>query len=202
MDRTMTLPIERGEARGVSPAALVRRSGLLAIAAGASMVLAPLVHPESPQSAAWVPVHAVHFATLVAVLLVLMGIFVRQLGPAGRLGVTGFLTAFVGTAMGLLEGREHLFSSDFGQGTPAGLWQLILGALLLSVGYVLLGVAIARAGVLPRGAGLLLAVGAPLVAFAPPIGIQSVIVVGHALFGLGLAWSGYAIWTRRETAKG
>jgi hypothetical protein len=76
----------------------------------------PFVHPESPQSAAWVPVHLVYFATLMGILLVLVGIFASQLQPAGRLGVAGFLTAFVGTAMGLLEGREHLFSRDFGQG--------------------------------------------------------------------------------------
>jgi hypothetical protein len=77
MQQKTTLPDERREARYVSPTALIRQSGLLAIAAGASTVLAPLVHPESPQSAAWVPVHLLHFATLMAILLVLVGIFVR-----------------------------------------------------------------------------------------------------------------------------
>ena len=102
---------------------------------------------------------------------------------------------FIGTAMMLLEGREHLFSPDFGQGTPLGLWELILASLVFGVGYILLGVAIVRAGVLPRGAGILLAVGGPVVAFSPPIGIQAVLIVGHTLFGLGLAWAGYALWT-------
>jgi len=202
MDRTMNWAVERREARGVSPAALLRGGGLLAIAAGASTVLAPLVHPQSPQSALWVPVHLLHFATLVAVQLVLVGILARQLRPAGRLGVAGFLTAFLGTAMGLLEGREHLFSPDFGQGAPLGLWQLILTALVLSIGYVLLGVAIVRAGVLPRGAGILLAVGGPVGAFSPPVGILAVFIVSHALFGAGLAWAGYALWAGTGTAKG
>jgi hypothetical protein len=131
-------------------------------------------------------------------LLGLVGIFAYQIQYAGRLGVAGFLGAFFGTAMALLEGREHLFSHDFGQGTPAGLWQLMATALVFSVGYVLLGVAVARAGVLPRGAGVLLAVGAPLVAFAPPIGVQAVIIIGHTLFGIGLAWSGYTLFVQRE----
>jgi hypothetical protein len=114
------------------------------------------------------------------------------------LGVAGFLTAFVGTAMLLLEGREHLFSPDFGQGTPLGLWELIVASLVFSIGYILLGFAISRAGVLPRGAGILLAVGGPIVAFSPPIGVQAVHVVGHVLFGLGLVWLGYTLWTGTE----
>jgi hypothetical protein len=110
--------------------------------------------------------------------------------------VAGFLTAYFGTAMMLLEGREHLFSHDFGDGTPAGLGQLMATAFVFSIDYVLLGVA--RAGVLPRGAGILLAIGAPLVAFSPPIGIQAVIIIGHTLFGVGLVWSGYALFTKKD----
>jgi hypothetical protein len=195
MDTAITPPKQPEKVGGVSPVSLVRQSGLLAIAAGASTILAPLVHPESPQSAAWVPVHLLHFATLVIILLVLVGILARQFRRAGRLGLAGFLVAFVGTAMTLMEGREHLFSPDFGQGTPLGLWQLVAAALVFSVGYILLGSAIARARVLPRGAGILLTIGGPIVAFSPPIGILPVLIVGHALFGLGLAWLGYALWT-------
>jgi len=173
----------------------------LAIATGASIFLTPFLHPDDPRNAAWVPVHLLYFATLIAVLLVLVGIFVRQLPRSGRLGLAGFLTAFVGTSMMLLEGREHLFSHDFGQGTPVGLWQLIAASFVFSLGYVLLGVAIFRADVLPRAAGVLLAVGGPLVAFAPPIGIPAVLIVGHTLFGAGLALSGYALWGGTERSR-
>jgi len=197
-DREIASPAGRGEERGISPGALVRRTGLLAIAAGASIFLTPFLHPDDPRSAAWVPVHLLYFATLVAVLLVLVGIFVRQLPGSGRLGLAGFLTAFVGTSMMLLEGREHLFSHDFGQGTPVGLWQLVAASFVFSLGYVLLGVAIFRSGVLPGAAGVLLAAGGPLVAFSPPIGIPAVLIAGHTLFGAGLAWSGYALWGGTE----
>ena len=197
-DRVATRPVEGGTKGGVSPGTLVKWSGPLAVAAGASMVLAPIIHPDDTGSAAWVPVHLLSFATLIVVLLVLVGVFVRQLPRTGRLGLAGFLLAFVGTAMMLMEGREHLFSHDFGQGTPAGLWQLIATSFVFSVGYVMLGIATYRAGVLPRAAGVLLAVGGPMVAFAPPIGIEAVIVGGHALFGAGLVWIGYALWTGAE----
>src|SRR4028118_1874827 len=186
-DREMASSLGSGEERAGREAALLRQTGLLAMAAGVSTFPSPILHPDDPKSAAWVPVHRLYFATLIAVLLVLVGIFVRQLPRSGRLGLAGFLTAFVGTSMMLLEGREHLFSHDFGQGTPVGLWQLITTSLIFSVGYVLLGVAIYRAGVQPRGAGVLLAVGGPVVAFSPPIGILAVPVVGHTLFGAGLA---------------
>jgi hypothetical protein len=207
MDRATRLPTDQEEARRISTMALIRQSGLLAIVAGACIVLLPFVHPSDdigPRSAAWVSVHLMYFAALMVILLVLVGIFARQLQRAGRVGLAGFLTAFVGTAMLLLEGREHLFSPDFGVGMPLGLWDLILASLVFSVGYVLLGAAIARAGVLPRGAGILLAVGGPVVAFSPPIEVPAVLIVAHALFGLGLVWSGYALWsgTEREQPPG
>jgi hypothetical protein len=87
---------------------------MLAIGAGATFVSSTLLHPSSSKSAAWVPVHLVFFAGLVATLLALVGIMAYQRQQAGRLGLAGFFTAFVGTAMILMEGREHLFSPDFG----------------------------------------------------------------------------------------
>ena len=92
MDRAMTLPVEREKEKAarISPTALIRRSGLLAAAGGAYLAVLPFVHPESPQSVAWVPVHLVYFASLAVVLLALVGIFARQIERAGRLGVAGF----------------------------------------------------------------------------------------------------------------
>lgn len=203
MEKAMTLPVEKEEeVHGVSAVELVRGSGALAIVAGAAIVLSPILHPHSPESAAWIPVHLAYFATLIAVMLVLVGVFARQMRRAGKLGVAGFITAFVGTAMILMEGREHIFSPDFGAGVPLGLWELILASFVFSIGYVLLGISIARAGVLPRGAGILLAVSGPVVAFSPPIGIPAVLIVSHTVFGAGLAWAGYALWSDEQTRKG
>ena len=128
----------------MSSSDLIRWSGILAIGAGASFILSPLLHPSSLQSAAWVPVHLLFFAALIATLLALVGIFAYQLQQAGRLGLAGFCTAFVGTAMMLMEGREYLFSPDFGVGTPRGLLELIVASFVFSIGYILLGIAITR----------------------------------------------------------
>jgi hypothetical protein len=81
------LPIEQKEAHRISPMALICRSGVLAIVAGTYMVVLPFVHPSDEigvQSAAWVPVHLLYFAALTVILLALVGIFARQLQPAGR----------------------------------------------------------------------------------------------------------------------
>jgi hypothetical protein len=142
--------------------------------------------------------HLLFFFALIATLLALVGILAYQLRQAGRLGLAGFFTAFVGTAMMLMEGREHLFSPDFGVGTPRGLPELIVASFVFSIGYILLGIAIARGGVLPRGAGVLLAIGGPIAAFSPPIGIVAVEIVGYTLWGLGLVWGGYVLSWGRE----
>ncbi len=76
MDRTMTLSARQEKARRISPTALIRQSGLLAVVAGAYLVLLPFVHPSDDvgvQSAAWVPVHLLYFAALMVMLLVWSG---------------------------------------------------------------------------------------------------------------------------------
>jgi hypothetical protein len=58
--------------------ALIRRSGLLTIVAGAYMFVLPFVHPSDAvghQSVAWVPVHLLYFTAQTVILLVLVGIF-------------------------------------------------------------------------------------------------------------------------------
>ncbi len=186
----------------LSPAALIRSSGVLAVISGAYLFILPFIHPNDDhgnEHASWVPVHLLYFFALMLLMLVLVGIFVRQFHQAGRLGFAGFLTAFMGTALVLMEGREHLFSPDFNQGTPRGLYELILESVVFSVGFILLGIAISRARVLPRSAGVVLAVSGPVVAFAPPIGSVIVMTVSQAIFGAGLMWIGYALW--KETAQ-
>jgi hypothetical protein len=67
-----------------------------------------------------VPVHLLYFAALTINLLVLVGIFARQVQQAGRLGMAGFLTAFAGTAMLLLEGGSTSSSPISVRGRRSG----------------------------------------------------------------------------------
>ena len=200
MARALSAPVRREERSELSVGMLVRWSGMLAMIAGAITVVVPLVHPSDDAGtdhALWVPVHIPYFIGLMLLQLVLVGIFAVQFRQAGRMGLWGFLLAFLGTAMMLMEGREHLFSPDFGdQDAMRGLWQLILASVVFGAGFITLGLAIRRARVLPPLAGILLAVGGVIFAFAPPMGMIAAIVSG-IVFGAELIWIGYILWTGR-----
>lgn len=188
----------RAESAEITRAALVRWSGMASLVAAVTTIVVPFVHPGDDvgtDSSWWVPVHIVYFLGLMLMQLGLVGILAAQLRQAGRLGVAGFLGAFLGTAMILMEGREHLFSPTFGDTEHThGLWELVLASAVFSVGFIALGVAVRRARVLPAWAGVLLAVGGPVVAFSPPIGLQAVTIAGSLLLGGGLAWIGWRLW--------
>jgi hypothetical protein len=204
----------RGEPAQPSVTSLLRWSGAAALLGGLGILQAPLLHPEdTPEGLAspiWV---ANHFALYVGYLLVqvgLVGILVRQIREAGRLGVLGFAVAFAGAGLTLMEGRDHTFSlpilrlaglqSDNPDALP-GLWALILGAALFSLGHVLLGVAGWRARVFPRPAVALLAVGAPILAFSPPIPVAAVALVGSMLYGGGMIWIGATLLAVRGAER-
>ena len=190
----------------MSPWALIRWSGLPTILAGVLIALFPFLHPphdpEGYRSAAWAPVHLMPYIGLVLALLGLMGLFAGQLQRGGRLGLTGFLTAFIGAALTLTGAAQEAFDLPFiaaqapqlAEGEPPGLPFLIFTSVLFSLGFILLGIAIARAGVFPRAAGVLLAVSAPVWAFAGPLLPEWVFTVGSVLFAIGLVWLGSTLW--------
>jgi hypothetical protein len=181
---------------------------------GILIVLYPPLHPntdaEGYRSAAWVPVHLTGYLGFLLTTFGLIGLLARQLPAAGRLGVLGFATAFIGTGLVLMEGREHTFmlpvlaaQATGGQpADPPGLRFLILSSALFSLGYIVLGIATLRAGVVPRGAPVLLAVGAPVLAFAPPTGIQAVGVLGGTLFGVGMLRLGFSLFAAAKDTSG
>lgn len=193
----------------MSPATLVRWAGLACVVAGLFWPLGQLIHPpHTPagyQSPLWVPAHLLPYLACLLTLFGLVGLLARQLPEAGRLGVVGFVFAFAGTGLRLMEGREQAFTQpmlaarapELLAGVP-GLPQIILTSLVLSVGYVLLGVAIVRAGVVPRpiGAAFMLA---PFWAFSPAIvmatGAEGVFLVTATVLGLAYVWLGYSLWT-------
>ena len=76
MNKATTPADKQEKAQHISPGALIRQSGLLAVGAGAYMFVLPFVHPSDEvgmRSAAWVPVHLLYFAALALMLLVLGG---------------------------------------------------------------------------------------------------------------------------------
>src|SRR3712207_5457261 len=90
----------REEQRQLEPTDLLGWSGLAAMVGGLCILQAPVFHPDdTPEgfaSPAWVASHFTLYVGYILVQLGLVGILVRQLQAAGRLGVLGFVLAFLG----------------------------------------------------------------------------------------------------------
>ncbi len=147
-------------------------------------------------------------AALLATLVGLVGLHVRQAGCYGRLGVAGVVAAAAGT---VLAGVGHLvavpffdfvnvggmtyvlFSLKQGFFSPGGM-VYVLGVVGMSVGYPLLGVAATRAGTLPVWSGLALIAGL--------IGLWAGNALGWVLFGLAWVVLGIALRSGRGAQTG
>ena len=200
---------------------LSRWSGVACILAGVLMTLATLVHPsrETPeiileQELRLVTAHWLSTFFCGFLLLGLPGLYAAQSERAGRLGLVSFLMLFFGMLFGTVSGNFGFIAPVLAAGAPAmleainayppvaalnGLW--IVGFFL---GFILFGIATLRARVLPRQAGILMAIGSPLqlvggvlsqFVFEP---LFSVVIIGSAALGLGLAWAGYSLWSHNE----
>ena len=202
---------------------LVRLAGLSALIAGICYVLVGIFHPANVPSAVtttrWEIVHVLACVMSFFGVLGMAGLYARQAGKTGWLGLIGYLMlslwfvvimgfsfveAFilphVATASpGLVQAWMGMFngpSGSFDLGALPTIWALFGPIYIL--GGLLFGIATFRAGILPRWAGALLALStllAPLAA-ALPNAAQPKIAIP---MGVALAWLGYALWSERRT---
>src|SRR5215218_2895652 len=171
-------------------APLVSWCGMALIAAGVLMVLATLLHPSRETATTivatesrLVAAHVVYTLAWLLVLLGLPGLNAAQRGGMGRLGLVGFLTAFISTYLIAVTGNFGFLAPVLAKQSPAVLDSINqylpvviingLAAVLFMIGYVLFGVAMIRTATLPRWAGILVVVGAP----------------AHCLVSGSLSWS-------------
>jgi hypothetical protein len=143
---------------------------------------------------------AVEGAALLATLVGLVGLHVRQAGDYGRPGVAGFVAGRCRYRHG--RGRTPprgaffdfvnvggityvLFSLKEGFFSLGGM-VYVLGVVGMSVGYPLLGVATTRAGTLPVWSGLALIAGM--------IGLWAGNALGWVVFGLAWVAVGISLW--------
>ena len=201
----------------MSPAKLIRWSGLISLLAGVLYALGAFLHPVGEDLAAvtspkWVPAHLVYWVSVILMQLGLVGLYARQVEKAGWLGLAGFVLAFIGT--GFVEsilimvstimpliGAEAPTIFDQAMTPPAFLLPVFIGGF--GVGYILFGAATMRAGVLPRWSGLLLIIGVSFFMISEgPLFDRTlshvIATIGDVVFGLGLAWAGYALWSSRR----
>lgn len=136
----------------------------------------------------------------------LIGLYARQSEAAGALGLTGFIVAFVGTALQLgsywnrlfdvpwiaAEAPKLLDANPMGSGALA--FGLMLSTIAMAVGWLLFGISAFRARVYPRIPTVLLIVGAALLV-APLPGVALV-------FSVAVVWLGVVLFTGERAASG
>lgn len=190
----------------MSPPNLFRMSGLALVLAGAMFVVAELISlsvlaqgdvDDLRQIAGTNSFFLQSFSTLVGGIFLLgglVGLYVRQSEAAKKLGVAGFVLAFLGTALVVGDFYANTFitplvaleAPNFLDNPLAGVLQVWLpfDFVLLAASCLVLCVATVRARVYPRGASWLLLGGAVLALLPLPL---VNIVFETALVWLGLA---------------
>jgi hypothetical protein len=200
--------------QGPSLAALIRGGGMVLAAGGLLLALGTLLHPsqETPVTILETEVRLVgsHSVSVVSYVLILLGLpalYGAESQRMGRLGLTGFLIAFAGTALLAISSMFGFFAPVLAAEAPATLdaINVYLPVVVFNAfavvgfitGFVILGVAVARSRVFPRWSGVLMGVGAPthLVGFGIALLVSPTLwfapVLGGLALGSGLAWCGY-----------
>lgn len=133
----------------------------------------------------------------ILLLLSLPGMYAKQAGSAGWLGLVGHALLQAGTILIVIVAATPLLYPSLSEAPGESLTAFLLG-IALTLGLLLTGIATIRAGVYPRWSGILLLAATAgfffvffIAEFLPPIAGQ----VGSATFGLllaiALAWLGY-----------
>lgn len=187
---------------------LIRWGGLAVALGGALFVAGDLLGLTLDGSFAgyadtgtFVAQSALYLLGAALVLLGLVGLYARQAEDSGKLGLAGFLLAFLGTALltGLMWTQAFVVPGLAAE-APVLLETEPLGSMLsfiaFTVGWLVFGVATLRARVYPRAAAILLIIGAmlPFAGFVLP--------ASAFVFGIAVAWLGLSLWTREAAATG
>ena len=187
----------------------IRLAGLACILAGIIYALAAVVHPAGEDalsigSGFWIPAHILGGISAILMLFGLSGLYGNQAEASGPLMLVGFVLAFVGTTLLATEEFQSATvmpliaakAPTLLEGTSTAGAALAFGLVFLVsflLGYLLLGIATVRAHVLPRWSGLVLIFGLLLSlggSISHLVGVAAAIV-----FGAGLAWMGYSVWS-------
>ena len=181
-----------------------RRAGMLSLTAAALIVLSQVMHlglgrllgSNWATTTAYTLTYTLALLGMGALLLALTAIYTRESAALGRLGLIGYVTAFLGTLMVAGDWWFEAFAipriatraPEVLNLPPSG--SVLVGAIatvgLYTVGWTLFGVAALRARAFTRAAALLLLVGglAGPLALLTPYQIPLAIAIG---------WIGYTL---------
>jgi hypothetical protein len=177
---------------------LSRRAGVLSLTAAILIVLSQIMRlalsrllgPDWATTAAYTLTYSLALLGMAGLLLALTAIYSREYAALGRLGLIGYLTAFLGTLMVAGDWWFEAFAipkiatkaPEVLDLPPSG--SVLVGAVatvgLYTVGWTLFGFAALRARAFPRAAALLLLAGglAGPLALSTPYQIPLAIAVG------------------------
>lgn len=193
----------------MSTRTLYRLSGVILLLGGVLAIIGHLLQiPSDPGTSLWVPGTWLALGGSLLVGLGWPGIYLRQAAQAGRLGLVGFVLAFLALLIVVGIGTFDAFVSPVlassastrpladGEAIPALLGFLVLAALLQIVGPLLFGIATLRARVFPRWIGIMLMVGAvaQLVTFL----LHNWNDISDIIYFLAIACFGFVLWSVRE----
>jgi hypothetical protein len=175
--------------RLVGPVSVVAAS-LIIVSQAVNLGLGLALGAQSANS----PVHSLKYGlalfAMYALLLALTGLYLRQANAAGKLGLAGYLIAFLGT---LLIAGDWWFESFIAPQIAAVAPEVMSGAItgsmavgaaatfgLFAVGWTVFGIATFRANVFPRAAAGLLIFGGlvGILAGSTPYQLPLAIAVG------------------------
>jgi hypothetical protein len=180
-----------------------RQTGLISLAAAGLILVSqawqlvlPLTMPES----FWVATQTLRLGLALVAMFVLLialtGLYAQHAAAMGRIGLVGYLTAFLGT---LLVAGDWWYEAFIGpvlrQQAPellatARSGSILIGAVLTAApsatGWTMFGIATYRAAVVPRGAAVLMTIGgiAGILALISPFQVSLALAVG---------WIGYRL---------
>lgn len=174
------------------------RAGMLSLTAAVLIVLSQIMRlgvgrllgPDWVTTAAYTVTYSIALLGMGALLLALTAIYTREAAALGRLGLIGYVTAFLGTLM--VAGDwwfEAFVVPTMATAAPAVLDLPISGSVLVgaiatvgmyTVGWTLFGLASLRTRAFPRAATLLLVIGglAGPLALSTPYQIPLAIAIG------------------------
>jgi hypothetical protein len=188
----------------MTPQSITRWVGPVSLFAAAMIIVSQGLHlalglAMGPQPADNV-LHSVKYAlaliATISLLFALTGLYLRQADAAGRLGLVGYVVAFVGT---VLVAGDWWFESFVVPEIAAVAPQVMTGAIgasmavgaaatfvLFSLGWTIFGIATYRANVYPRPAAILLTIGGV-------VGILALSTPYQVPLALGIGWIGYSL---------
>ncbi len=179
----------------------VRWGGLAALSAGVLLVVSELLRlyidfaDPGLYRSVFVFDGALGLLLSVLVHLGLVGLYARQAGVAGTIGLVGFVLAFIGVSLSMGASFVDAFvkpvvwpweDPEYFERTIASLAIFAPGFVL---GWVLFGVATLKTRIYPRAAAMLLIAGALILLLPLPL--------GGIVFAVAVAWMGYVLFTER-----